>query len=525
MGGDIETIKQRLDIAEVVGGYVKLEKSGVSYKGRCPFHNEKTPSFFVSPARQSFYCFGCGEKGDIFTFVQEMEGLSFREALKSLAERAGVELKGRAESEQARSEKERLHEALESALKFFEEKLVENAPAREYLLQRGIRAETREVWHLGYAPGEWRALYNHLLALGLKEEILIKAGLVKPVISGAGKSPYDVFRDRLIFPIFDSQGEIVGFSGRAFSPGTEPKYLNTPETPLFVKSELLYGLDKAKNEIRKKNYTVLVEGQIDLVLSHQAGVGNTVASSGTAFTAQHLERLKKLSPRIILAFDGDQAGHTAAFKSAELAFSLGLEVKIADLPEGRDPADIAKENPESWKEVLRQAKPAVEHFLEKILSTEPDRRKALKLVEKQLLPLLVLLESSIERSHFISHIAKRTGVREEIIWEDLKKVKRPSVHSGSVSTGAVEMKKEVSNPDAIHLRLEEYQEVVALRKESPDDRELLKHEAELVNLIKIDEFNERIDDLRAKLAYGDESVVEEVARLTRERDEVKRSML
>ncbi len=525
MGGDIETIKQRLDIAEVVGGYVKLEKSGVSFKGRCPFHNEKTPSFFVSPARQSFYCFGCGEKGDIFTFVQEMEGLSFREALKSLAERAGVELKGRAESEQARSEKERLHEALEFALKFFEEKLSGNVSAQEYLLKRGLSAETQKSWRLGYAPAEWRALYNHLLALGLKEEILIKAGLVKPVAAGTGKSAYDVFRDRLIFPIFDSQGEIAGFSGRAFSPETEPKYLNTPETPLFAKSELLYGLDKAKHEIRKKNYAVLVEGQIDLVLSHQVGVGNTVASSGTAFTAAHLERLKKLSPRIILAFDGDEAGYTAAFKSSELAFSLGLEVKVAHLPEGRDPADMAKENPESWKEILRQAKPAVEYFLERILSAEPDRRKALKLVEKQLLPLLVLIESSIERSHFISHIAKRTGVREEVIWEDLKKVKRPSVNSGIASVPVVEIKSEVSNPDAIHLRLEEYQEIVALRKESPDDQELVKHEAELVNLIKIDELNERIDDLRAKLAQGDEGVVEEAARLTRERDEVKRNMM
>ncbi len=422
MGGDIETIKERLEIAEVVGGYVKLEKSGLSFKGRCPFHNEKTPSFFVSPQRQSFYCFGCGAKGDIFTFVQELEGLSFKEALKELAERAGVELKGKSESMQAKSEKDRLHEALDAATRFFTDKLQENSAAQSYLESRGLSAETIEKWQIGYAPAEWRSLYHTLLPLGFNKDVLIKAGLVKSVTE-----PYDVFRDRLVFPLSDSNGEVVAFSGRALAKETEPKYLNTPETILFAKHDLLYGLDKAKSEIRKKNYTVLVEGQMDLVLSHQAGVGNTVASSGTAFTAQHLERLKRLSPRIILGFDGDGAGEKAAEKSAELALSLGLEVKIARLPEGRDPADIIREKPEEWKEILRHAKSAVEHFLDLILEREKDRRKVGKLIEIKLLPLLALLSSSIERSHFVSVIAKRTGIKEEMIWDDLRKVRKPEI--------------------------------------------------------------------------------------------------
>lgn len=277
MGGDAERVKERLDIAEIVGGYVKLDKAGQSFKGKCPFHNEKTPSFFVSPLRQSYYCFGCGAKGDIFTFVQELEGLSFRQALKSLAERAGVELSDRPEAIKARGEKDELLQALEAATLFFENQLGQNDTARKYILSRGITEASIKKWRIGYAPAEWRALYNHLLQLGFKKDVLVKAGLVKPVAEGVGKEPYDVFRDRVIFPLSDASGEIIAFSGRALAPDAVPKYLNSPDTLLFTKSEVLYGLDKAKEKVRKQNYAVLVEGQVDLVLSHQVGVENTVA--------------------------------------------------------------------------------------------------------------------------------------------------------------------------------------------------------------------------------------------------------
>src|SRR3990167_2649267 len=424
MRGDGETIKDRLDIAEVVGGYVKLEKAGQSFKARCPFHNEKTPSFFVSPSRQSYYCFGCGAKGDIFTFVEEVEGLEFREALKLLAEKAGVELSGRPEDSSAkRSEKEKILEALEEASQFFEKELGRHPEAKSYILSRGVSEASVKAWRIGYAPAEWRALCTHLREAGLPEEILIKAGLAKRTDQGSGKSPYDVFRDRIIFPLSDASGRIIAFSGRALAKETEPKYLNSPDTAVFTKHEVLYGLDKAKEKIRRKDYAVLVEGQMDLVLSHQAGVVNTVASSGTAFTATHLERLKRLSKRIILAFDGDKAGAAAADKATELALSMGLEAKIARLPEGEDPAEVAKDDATRWKEVLRQSKPAIEHFLDLALESEPDHRKLGKLIEKKILPLIVLLESSIERSHFVSLIAKRTGIKEDIVWEDLKRVK------------------------------------------------------------------------------------------------------
>src|SRR3990167_3947705 len=424
MGGDVETIKERLDIAEVVGGYVKLEKAGQSFKARCPFHSEKTPSFFVSPSRQSYYCFGCGAKGDIFTFVEQTEGVEFKEALKILADRAGVELKKFSPQNKAeQSEKERILEVLEEASSFFEKELSSNISAQKYLKTRGIGEESVKNWNLGFAPAEWRSLYTHLLSLGYKEEILLKAGLVKRVEPGSGKSPYDVFRDRITFPLKDSSGTVIAFSGRALAKETEPKYLNSPDTVVFKKHEVLYGLDKAKEKIRRKDYAVLVEGQIDLVMSHQVGIDNAIASSGTAFTAAHLERLKKLSKRIILAFDGDKAGAAAADKATELALSMGLEAKIARLPEGEDPAEVAKDDATRWKEVLRQSKPAIEHFLDLALESEPDRRKLGKLIEKKILPLIVLLESSIERSHFVSLIAKRTGIKEDIVWEDLKRVK------------------------------------------------------------------------------------------------------
>jgi DNA primase len=421
MRGSVDTIKERLDIVEVVSGYVKLEKAGASYKGRCPFHNEKTGSFFVSPERQNYYCFGCGAKGDIFTIVEELEGLDFKAALRLLGERAGVAIEyERGESAVERSEKDKIFDALEEATMFFENNLKNSTEAHEYLLQRGLTKETITSWRLGYAPNDWRTLSSHLQKLGYSKDILLKAGLIKQPEEKTNE-PYDVFRDRLMFPLSDSGGRVIAFSGRALQPDAQAKYLNTPETVLFNKSEVLYGLHKAKEEIRKKNFTVLVEGQLDLVLSHQAGVKNTVASSGTAFTRAHLERLRKLSSRVLLAFDADVAGEKASEKSTLLGLSLGMEVKIARLPEGQDPADLIRISPDSWKDVLRQAQHAIEDLIGRILSKEKDQRKAGKAIEKQILPLLTLLESSIERAHFINLISKRSGIREEVLWDDLRR--------------------------------------------------------------------------------------------------------
>ena len=437
MRSDVDTIKERLDIAEIVSGYIKLEKAGMSLKARCPFHNEKTPSFFVSPVRQSFYCFGCGAKGDIFTFVESVEGLDFRGALKLLAEKAGVEIKYH--GGESKTEKDKILAVLEEATKFFEKELAGVSLARRYIASRGISDETVRDWRIGYAPAEWRSLYGYLQNLGYERDIIMKAGLIKKTVDEARSGePYDVFRDRVIFPLADSNGSIIAFSGRALpaaksglSKETEPKYLNSPDTLLFTKSEVLYGLDKAKDQIRKRDYAVLVEGQIDLVLSHQSGVRNSVASSGTAFTRMHLERLKRLSSRIIIAFDGDPAGEKAAEKASILGISLGLEVKVANLPEGLDPAEVIRKNSQEWKDILRESLPAVEFFFNKIEEKEKDPRKLGKQIEKRILPMIKLIGSAIEQSHFISLLAKRTSIKEEILWEDLKKAKKPELSQRS----------------------------------------------------------------------------------------------
>ncbi len=513
MRGDVETIKDRLDIAEIVGGYVKLEKAGVSFKARCPFHNEKTPSFFVSPARQSYYCFGCGAKGDIFTFVQEVEGLGFREALQSLAERAGIELSNRPEDRGAdRTEKDKVLEVLEEAKKFFEKELAENKEARDYIASRGINAESVKAWNIGYARAEWRSLYSHLLERGYPEEVMIKAGLIKKVEPGSGKSPYDVFRDRIIFPLKDTSGQVIAFSGRALAKETEPKYLNSPDTIVFSKHEVLYGLDKAKDKIRRKDYAVLVEGQVDLILSHQVGVDNTVASSGTAFTQAHLERLKRFSSRIILAFDGDEAGEKAAEKSSELGLSLGLEVKIAKLPEGLDPAEVAKIEPDKWKSILRDSKHCLEYFLNRIIEEEQDRRKLGKLIEKKILPLLTLLSSSIERSHFLSLVASRTGIKEEILWEDLKRARKPDISQRSDLGNS--KRSDLDTEEApIQSRREQFEErLTELRlwqKELPEGAaeavDMKKEEEELMDSLSHQALREELGNLSALLSAAETS--------------------
>jgi DNA primase len=524
MRGNVEAIKERLDIAEVVGSYITLQKAGVNFKAKCPFHNEKTPSFLISTARQSYYCFGCGEKGDIFTFVEKMEGVDFKSALKTLADKAGVELVY--ERGENKDEKDKLYSVLEDSALFFENNLAANKEAKDYLLGRGISEESIKHWRLGFAPEEWRLLLNHLKTLNYDETIILKAGLAKRPDDASGKEPYDVFRGRLIFPLFDTSGKVIAFSGRALAKDAVPKYLNSPDTPLFTKSEVLYGLDKAKDDIRKKDYAVLVEGQMDLVLSHQAGIKNTVASSGTAFTQMHLERLKRLSNRIILAFDGDSAGFKASEKSTTLALALGMEPKVAVLPEGKDPADLVREAPEKWKDVLRESKHAIEVFLSDIVRSETDSRKAGKLIEKKILPLVMLLGSSIERAHFVSVIAKQSGIREEIIWEDLRKVKALDIlRSEGQIAKTPEAKKIESIWSARETRLAE---IVFWIQENPEPSAELeskkKEEIEIRSLLWMFPLEVERDELLTKLRQGDgtDEIMLRIQDINRQLDEEKR---
>src|SRR3989344_977751 len=346
MSTPVEQIKERLSIADVVGSYMQLTRAGASLKGICPFHSEKTPSFFVSPARGSYYCFGCQAKGDIFTFVQEFEGLDFVGALRVLASRAGVTLQKM--DPKQRSEYARLYQLLEKATRFFEAQLREGSEARQYLTARGLSDESIRSWRLGYAPDEWRSLFDYLITEGFKPEEMQKVGLVKvstqadPAGNTASgtKRYYDAFRGRIMFPILDSASRVIAFSGRILprlDDGKTGKYINSPETVLFSKSHVLHGFHLAKLAIREKDATILVEGQMDLLMSHQAGYRNTVASSGTALTTHQLERLRRLSENLLIAFDSDSAGLKAAERAIGLALSLGMNVKVIPLQD-KEPA-------------------------------------------------------------------------------------------------------------------------------------------------------------------------------------------
>jgi DNA primase len=423
MSSSVEQIKSKIDIVSLVSSYIQLEKAGGNFKGKCPFHNEKSPSFFVSPDRGSYYCFGCHAKGDIFTFVQEFEGLDFVGALKMLAEKAGVTL-DRFERED-KTEKDKILHALDLAVFFYQKKLSENVEAKKYIVSRGLTEETVMSFKIGYAPAEWRSLFDYLKSKGVSEGDMLRAGLIKRP-EGTIEKYYDTFRGRIMFPISDSSGQVVGFSGRILVPDDKsPKYLNSPETEVFNKSEILFGLDKAKKDIRIKDYSVLVEGQMDLVMLHQAGISNTVASSGTALSAMHLTKLRRLSNRIIMAYDGDSAGFLATDRSGKLAISLGMELKIMSLPLGKDPADLAKENLPELVLRLSQSKHIIDFYTDSLLERKLETRELGKEIQTHVLPYVALLTSSIEKAHFIKTIAQKAFIKEDALWEDLKRVNVP----------------------------------------------------------------------------------------------------
>ncbi|MEI6528415.1 MAG: DNA primase [bacterium] len=450
MSTPVEQIKERLNIVDLLSSYIKLEKAGKNLKARCPFHNEKSPSFFVSPDRDSYYCFGCGAKGDIFTFVQEFEGLDFFGALKLLAERTGVEIVR--ENLQVKNDKEAIFTALEAAAQFFEANLPHAKDALAYLEKRGLSAKTIKDWRIGFVSEDWRTLYDYLKSRKYTDEQIEAAGLIKR----NERSFYDRFRGRIMFPIRDAAGRVVGFTGRIL-PGAKDdtaKYLNSPETSVFNKSRLLYGFDLAKLAIKKFDYSVIVEGQMDLLMCHQAGFDNTVATSGTALTPEHLQLLKRISNRVIMAFDGDRAGFAAATKAWILALSLGMEVKIAELPSGVDPADLILKDKDQWKNCLKNSMHIVDFQLAKIIAENLDERKVGLAVREKVLPFIAMIDSSIERSHFITKISEKLKIKEEALWDDLKRVKViPGV--GGVETKIISFTKEnvLVRKDSIERRI------------------------------------------------------------------------
>jgi len=420
---NVEQIKNRLNIVDVVGSYVKLEKAGGNFRARCPFHNERTPSFFVSPVRDTFHCFGCNKGGDIFTFTEEMEGVDFKGALKVLAERAGVELKYSDPKE--KSEKDRLHQLLEATTFFFQSNLIANKDALAYLYKRGVKPETLKEFRIGFALDDWHALRNYLSEKGFTEAEMEKAGVV---ISSA-RGYHDRFRSRIMFPISDSAGRIAAFTGRIFGKQDDAtgKYINSPETSLYNKSSILYGYDKAKTEIRKSNSAILVEGQMDLIMAHQSGSKNTVAASGTALTAQHVKLIHRLADTLVLALDGDSAGLAAADRGAHIALSDGMDVRAVVMPDGSDPADVILKGGDVWERQIKEAKHIINFYLEILKGQDPDPRTFRLSVGKKVLPLVKRMSNKIDQSHFVDEISVVLGIPTEAVREELEKAEIDNV--------------------------------------------------------------------------------------------------
>lgn len=427
MNSPVQKIKERLSIEDVVSSYIKLERAGTNLKANCPFHNEKTPSFFVSPDRGSYYCFGCGAKGDIFSFVEEFEGIDFKGALKMLAEKAGVVLEHYNKEEE--SEKEKLYRIMEEATCFFSKNLSKNQEVLEYLKHRGLTETSISDFKIGFAKDEWRELYNHLKTKNFSDKEIELAGLAKAP-EDRTKAMYDRFRGRIMFPISDSSGRIIAFSGRIFKDdGKSAKYLNSPETPIFKKSNILYGIDKAKNYIRKNDFSIVVEGQFDLILSHQAGFKNTVATSGTALVSSErsednvinsLGVIQRLSDNIIFIFDSDKAGDKASERVTPIALALfnDMNVKATQLPGGMDPADlISQKGSDAWREVIRNSKHIIEILVEKHIlnSKNKDKLKTKMEISEKIIPYLNYIKNPIKRAHFMSFLSNKSGISEDII--------------------------------------------------------------------------------------------------------------
>ncbi|HEY9584087.1 MAG TPA: DNA primase [Candidatus Paceibacterota bacterium] len=419
MSSPTNEIKEKLGIVDVLNSYLKLEKSGKNYKARCPFHNEKTPSFFVSPDRNSYYCFGCGAKGDIFSFVEQFEGVDFMGALRMLADKAGVAL--RFEPKEKKDERERLFDCMEASTKVFEANLFENKEALDYLKNRGLTDETIKNWRLGLAKDDWHDLETRLSSKGFRSDEMLRAGVIK---KAEGGKIYDTFRNRIIFPIFDTTKRVVAFTGRILSNEKDvAKYLNSPETELFKKSEILYGLHAAKNGIRRLNFSILVEGQMDLLMCHQSGWDNAVATSGTALTDKHLEILKRLSSNIIIAYDNDLAGEKASLRAFTTALRMDFNVKAVRMSESKDPADLILKDKNEWKKAIKEARDIVSFAWENLLDEKLTHDKFIAKFRKVIVPLLASIPGDSEKMRLISmhQISIKTGIREEHLLEDIHK--------------------------------------------------------------------------------------------------------
>ncbi|MCR4305859.1 MAG: DNA primase [Candidatus Daviesbacteria bacterium] len=418
---DVSLIKEKINIVDLLSEYLPLKKSGVNFKTNCPFHDEKTASFVVSPERQIWHCFGCQKGGDSFTFLMEKEGMEFKEALEMLAQKAGITLQRKAGDK--KDYKDRLFEINLKAQEFFHYILTKHAlgkNALEYLKSRGITDSSIEEFGIGYAPNSWESLTKFLLKRNFTHQDIISSGLGVASKSGS----YDRFRGRITFPLFDGKGKLRGFSGRVLIPA-EPKYINTPQTDIFDKSSFLFGLNLAKGEIRNKKEVILVEGEMDMIMSYQSGFKNIVASKGTALTEGHIELLKKYTENLKLGFDMDLAGDSASRRGIEMADKAGLNISVIQLEGGKDAAEVIRENPALWQKALDESVPIYDYYLTST-AKRYDTKKAsdLRKIGEELVPVWAKITDDLIRERYIQRLSAFLKTEEKIIREAVEKARQ-----------------------------------------------------------------------------------------------------
>ncbi|MFC1873771.1 DNA primase [Chloroflexota bacterium] len=419
----IDEVKEKTDIVEIIGQHTKLTKSGRNFRGLCPFHSENRPSFFVYPEQQSWHCFGaCSTGGDAFSFLMKKEGIDFGEALRLLAERTGVTLPSRSVKDTGKDKNEGLFKITEVAAQYFHNLLLNSpsaAKARDYVTGRGISPKTVTDFQLGFSLESWEALKQYLLEKGYQENELLEAGLI--IATEEGRT-YDRFRNRLMFPISDARGHITGFGARALDDSL-PKYLNSPQTPLFDKSATIYGINLATTAIRQQNAVVIVEGYMDAMTAHQNDFTNVVAAMGTAVTEKQLSTLKRLSKNMVLALDADTAGEEAMLRCVDYENSLDTEIKVAILPSGRDPDDVIREDTKTWQHLLDEALPVVDYTINMVtarldLSTAIDK----SLARDRLLTIIAEIKDSTRRDHYLNRLSELIGTSYRNLEDDVSRI-------------------------------------------------------------------------------------------------------
>jgi len=404
----LDQIRDRIDIVDLISEYVSLKKSGQNWKGLCPFHAEKTPSFTVSPSKQIFHCFGCGTGGDIFTFIEKQENLTFPEAMSLLARRAGIVIKKRGSSPAKPGLKEKILDIHREALSFYSQQLKNSSRAIAYLKGRGMDEEAIERFSLGYAPKSWSALLTHCARKGYPAATMKLAGLA---VQGS-RGFYDTFRDRIMFPISDVKGDVIAFGGRSFD-GSEPKYLNSPETPVFNKRKVLYGLDRARRAINDETPPILTEGYLDVIRCHLSGFGSAIAPLGTSLNREHGLLLKRYADRVLLAYDSDEAGRKAARNSARILLGCGLDVGILSMPAGEDPDSlISKKGDRAFRQLLENPLSIIDF----ILARGGDRKR----LARECLEIIAHVADRVTQGYYMKSLAERLEINEMFLIEQLK---------------------------------------------------------------------------------------------------------